>query len=194
MSNWQNELFRALGRITRDVLRSVTRSRTRPRIRRFRPDRYPDHYGNGTPPRHMDQPLRSDYPGDYFGLPKLVYGPKIDKHADPGEVVWGWVPYEEDHTRGKDRPVLIIGRDGGWLLGLPMSSINHDLDAHQEAAAGRFWVNVGSGDWDVKRRESQVRVDRIIRMSPDSVRRIAGKVTAEAFDDVAAGLARHWDD
>jgi len=38
------------------------------------------------------------------------YDPHPDGLADPGEAVWGWVPYEEDFGRGKDRPVLIIGR------------------------------------------------------------------------------------
>ena len=28
--------------------------------------------------------------------------------ADPGEVVWGWVPYEDDPAQGKDRPVLLL--------------------------------------------------------------------------------------
>ncbi len=42
---------------------------------------------------------------------KLVYSPNLDGRADPGEIVWTWVTYEEDPTRGKDRPVLVVGRD-----------------------------------------------------------------------------------
>jgi hypothetical protein len=42
---------------------------------------------------------------------KLVYSPNLDGRADPGEVVWTWVTYEEDPSRGKDRPVLVVGRD-----------------------------------------------------------------------------------
>ena len=52
------------------------------------------------------------YPGDFRGRPRIVYEPFDDDHADPGEVVWTWVPYEEDHRQGKDRPVVVIGRDG----------------------------------------------------------------------------------
>ena len=42
----------------------------------------------------------------------IEYSPSLDGDADPGEVVWTWVPYEEDPTQGKDRPVVIIGRRG----------------------------------------------------------------------------------
>ena len=40
------------------------------------------------------------------------YSPSLDGDADPGEIVWTWVPFEEDHSQGKDRPVLLVGRDG----------------------------------------------------------------------------------
>src|ERR1700761_1921415 len=35
---------------------------------------------------------------------KLVYAPDLDGRADPGEIVWTWVIYEDDPSRGKDRP------------------------------------------------------------------------------------------
>ena len=41
---------------------------------------------------------------------RIAYTPDMDGDADPGEVVWAWVPYEEDPNRGKDRPVVVIGR------------------------------------------------------------------------------------
>ena len=34
-----------------------------------------------------------------------TYAPKPDGRPDPGEVVWAWVPYEDDSSQGKDRPV-----------------------------------------------------------------------------------------
>ena len=41
---------------------------------------------------------------------------ETDGLPDPGEVCWAWVPYEEDETRGKDRPVLLLALDGTeWL-------------------------------------------------------------------------------
>lgn len=54
---------------------------------------------------------KAAYPGDFTGVPSLSYSPAPDGRPDPGEIVWTWVPFEEDHRQGKDRPVLIIGRD-----------------------------------------------------------------------------------
>nr|WP_231980531.1 TetR/AcrR family transcriptional regulator [Tessaracoccus coleopterorum] len=73
---------------------------------------------------------------------------------------------------------MLIGRDGPWLLGLQVTSQDHDRDAEQEARAGRFWIDIGVGGWDSQRRPSEARVNRIIRIDPDRVRRI-GAVLAE---------------
>ena len=134
------------------------------------------------------------YPGDFMGRPRLEYSPVEGPVPDPGEIVWTWVPYEEDHSRGKDRPVLIIGRDGPWLLGLGLTSRDHDLDAAQEAEQGRFWVEIGQGSWDSSGRVSEVRVNRILRVDPDQVRRIAAHLDRERFSLVAAGVRRHLRD
>jgi PemK-like, MazF-like toxin of type II toxin-antitoxin system len=86
-------------------------------------------------------------------------------------VVWTWVPFEEDYSRGKDRPVLVIGRDAGWLLALMLTSKDHDRDAAQEARAGRHWFDVGTGDWDPRGRPSEARLDRVLQIDPRRVRR-----------------------
>lgn len=132
------------------------------------------------------------YPGDYRQRPEIVYDPHTDGRPDPGGIVWTWVPYEEDHSQGKDRPVLLIGRDGGWLLGLQITSQDHDRDAAQEARAGRLWMDIGSGEWDQKRRPSEVRVNRIIRIDPDTVRRIGAILDRRVFDAVAKEVQRHY--
>ena len=67
---------------------------------------------------------------------KLVYAPDLDGRADPGEIVWTWVVYEDDPTRGKDRPVLVVGRDRRVLLGLMVSSRERHAD-------DRDWVGIG---------------------------------------------------
>ena len=74
------------------------------------------------------QPTASaaSYPGDFTGPLTPEYAPDPDGRPDPGEIVWTWVPYEEDHSRGKDRPVLLVGRDGPWLLALQLTSKDHD--------------------------------------------------------------------
>ena len=129
------------------------------------------------------------YPGDFTGTPKLEYTPHPDGLADPGEVVWSWVPFAEDHSQGKDRPVLIIGRDGQYLLGLMLTSKDHDRDAAQEARHGRHWMDVGAGAWDGQRRPSEVRLDRILRLRPEAVRREGASLPKPIFDQVAGALA-----
>jgi hypothetical protein len=54
---------------------------------------------------------------------QVIYAPDLDGRADPGEVVWTWVVYEDDPTRGKDRPVLVVGRERRVLLGLMLSML-----------------------------------------------------------------------
>jgi hypothetical protein len=145
--------------------------------------------GSPAPARPSDS---SGYPGDFTGIPALRYDPQDDADADPGEVVWTWVPYEEDHSQGKDRPVLVIGNDGPWLLALPMTSKDHDRDARQEASAGRYWCDIGSGPWDREGRPSEVRVNRILRVDPVGIRRIAARLDHDRFEAVARQVLRHY--
>ena len=128
---------------------------------------------------------RSTYPGDFRGRPPMSFAPQPDDVADPGEIVWTWVPFEEDHTRGKDRPVLVVGRDDGWLLALMLTSKDHDRDEAQEARAGRHWVDIGAGDWDRQGRPSEVRVDRVVRVDPTAVRRAGAALDRRTFEAVA---------
>ena len=116
---------------------------------------------------------------------KLVYSPDLDGRADPGEVVWTWVTYEEDPTRGKDRPVLVVGRDHATLLGLMMSS-------QERHAADRDWVEIGSGSWDYDGRSSWVRLDRILDVPEESIRREGAILDRTVFDVVAARLRRDY--
>jgi hypothetical protein len=132
------------------------------------------------------------YPGDFRGPFSITYSPHPDQMADPGEVVWTWVPYEEDHSRGKDRPVVVVGRDDRWLLAVPMTSKDHDRDAAQEAREDRYWVDIGSGDWDSSGRPSEVRVNRVLRVDPHQVRRLAGKLDKPRFDEVAGAIQQHF--
>jgi hypothetical protein len=120
----------------------------------------------------------------------LDYRPRDDGRPDPGEVVWAWVPYEEGDGRGKDRPVLVVARQGGTLLGLMLSSKDHDLDAADEARHGRSWVDVGSGGWDRQGRPSEVRVDRVLRLDPADVRREGAVLARTRFDEVVAEVRR----
>jgi hypothetical protein len=123
-------------------------------------------------------------------LPEMVYAPKPDGRPDPGEIVWAWVPYEEDDGRGKDRPVLVVGRRGGDLLALMLTSKDHDRDEAQEAARGRYWCDIGTGDWDRERRPSEVRLDRLLTIAESAVRREGAVLDRKRFDRVAAQARR----
>jgi len=123
------------------------------------------------------------------------YEPELDGEPDPGEIVWAWVPYEEDPTQGKDRPVLLIGRreiDGEQLLaGLMLTSKDHDRDVADEQRHGRYWMDVGSGDWDSEGRPSEVRLDRLLILRVDDVRREGAVLPKEIFDTVVAEAQRY---
>jgi hypothetical protein len=125
---------------------------------------------------------------DETGRFRVEYRPDPDGRPDPGEVVWAWVPFEEDHNRGKDRPVLIMGRRGERLLALMLTSKDHDRDAAGEAAVGRIWMDLGAGPWDRQGRPSEVRLDRVLRLDPARVRREGATLDRPRFDAVAAAM------
>jgi PemK-like, MazF-like toxin of type II toxin-antitoxin system len=116
---------------------------------------------------------------------KLVYSPDLDGRADPGEIVWTWVAYQDDPTRGKDRPVLVVGRDRSILLGLMVSS-------QERHAADPDWVGIGSGDWDYEGRQSWVRLDRVLDVPEEGIRREGAILRREIFDVVAARLRAEY--
>jgi hypothetical protein len=99
-----------------------------------------------------------------------------------------WVPYEDDPTRGKDRPVLLIGREGDQLFGLMLTSKDHDRDHEQEAREGRFWFDLGSGPWDSKGRPSELRLNRFIPIDSAAVRREGSVLDADRFAAVAVAV------
>lgn len=125
----------------------------------------------------------------------MEYAPEIDGEPDPGEVVWGWVPYEDDPSQGKDRPVLILGPaadaggtaggTAGWA-GLQLTSKDHDRDAADEARYGRHWMDVGSGGWDSERRASEVRLDRLLVLPAEAFRREGAALDPTVFAAVVA--------
>lgn len=116
---------------------------------------------------------------------KLVYAPNLDGRADPGEIVWTWVAYEDDPTRGKDRPVLVVGRDRRVLLGLMVSSQDRHAD-------DRDWVGIGSGAWDYEGRQSWVRLDRVLDVPEEGIRREGAILDREIFDVVAERLRANY--
>lgn len=119
------------------------------------------------------------------------YRPEIDGEPDPGEVVWAWVPYEDDPSQGKDRPVVLLREEGDRWVGLYLTSQDHDRDAEQEAAAGRYWMDVGTGGWDSEGRPSEARLDRLIYLTRDAVRREGAALDRDIFFELVEQAALH---
>ena len=157
---WRSLAARAGRRVAREAPRLLTGA-----VRRRRPsERSPVRPRPGAPTaRH------------------LAYAPQPDGRADPGEVVWTWVAYEEDTGRGKDRPVLVVGRSGRRLLGLALSS-------RSERDGQPGWLALGAGAWDREARPSWVRLDRVLHVPEDGIRREGAVLDRRRFDRVAQAL------
>ncbi|MCY0921084.1 type II toxin-antitoxin system PemK/MazF family toxin [Streptomyces sp. H27-G5] len=131
------------------------------------------HQSNDHDDGHVEQPGRDGVTATREADPRAIgpvrteYAPDKDGDPDPGEIVWTWVPYEENDGRGKDRPVLVVAREAGGstLLAVQLSSKRHDHD--------REWVPIGTGPWDGAGRESWVAVDRVLRVHESGMRREA---------------------
>lgn len=114
-----------------------------------------------------------------------MYAPELDGQADPGEIVWTWVPYEDQPAQGKDRPVLVVGRDGSALLGLMLSS--------KSAREGQpHWLSLGAGSWDHESRPSWIRLDRVLRMTEDGIRREGAILDRRRFELIAQVLRTRY--
>jgi PemK-like, MazF-like toxin of type II toxin-antitoxin system len=115
---------------------------------------------------------------------QIAYEPVVDGRPDPGEVVWTWVPFEEDPSWGKDRPVLVLGHavglPGAELAVLMLTSTVHSDDPR--------WILLGAGGWDVGGRVSSVRVDRVLAVSPQAIRREGSALDRVRFERVAAAV------
>ena len=115
----------------------------------------------------------------------ITYTPSADGNPDPGEIVWAWVPFEEDRSQGKDRPVLVIADEGGGVIvALMLTSRDRGKGDHTDEHGNR-WVDIGTGSWDSRHRPSEVRVDRLIRLEAAKVRREGGKLDKARFERVA---------
>ncbi|MFD9306376.1 type II toxin-antitoxin system PemK/MazF family toxin [Streptomyces sp. NPDC060048] len=145
------------------------------------------HHSNGS----IEQPGRDGATATAEADPLAIgpvqtsYAPDRDGDPDPGEIVWTWVPFEENDGRGKDRPVLVVAREaGGTLLAVQLSSKRHDHD--------REWVPIGTGPWDSAGRESWVDVDRVLRVHEAGMRREACALDRGRFQLVVDRLRERY--
>ena len=137
-------------------------------------------------PAQTSEASGSDYPGDYRDMVEFESSPSLDGDADPGEIVWTWVPFEEDHSQGKDRPVLLVGRDGDYLLALMMTSKDHNNHEHADSN----YLDIGAGPWDPQGRASEVKLNRVIRVRPDAMRREGAIMPKDTFRQIERAWIR----
>lgn len=138
-----------------------------------------DSPGRSGPDRTVEIDPRS------VGAVRTAYSPVLDGDPDPGEIVWTWVPYEENDGQGKDRPVLVVAAESaGTVLVVQLTSKTHDGDDE--------FVPVGSGDWDSAHRPSWVNLERVLRVHPRGMRREASALGRQQFDTVAARLRSRY--
>jgi len=120
-----------------------------------------------------------------IGPVRTSYSPQTDGAPDPGEIVWTWVPFEENDGRGKDRPVLVVAAESaGTYLAVQLTSKDHDGE-------GDF-VSIGAGGWDGERRPSWVNLDRVIRVREGGMRREAAALPREPFERVTDRLHQRY--
>ncbi|MFJ2552729.1 type II toxin-antitoxin system PemK/MazF family toxin [Microbacterium sp. NPDC087591] len=133
--------------------------------------------GAGTATRRIDP--------DRIGALQIEYSPDRDGAPDAGEIIWTWVPYEENDGRGKDRPVLVIGRESAdRVYAVRMTSKPHDGD--------RDYLSIGTGAWDSQGRESWVDVEQLYSVHERGMRREAAVLARVRYDRVAAALTRRY--
>lgn len=120
-----------------------------------------------------------------IGAVRMDYRPDRDGDPDPGEIVWTWVPFEENDGRGKDRPVLVVARDEAeTVLTVQLTSKEHRGSAD--------FIPIGTGAWDGERRPSWVNIDRVFRVHTSGMRREAAALGRARFDRVGAALRARY--
>lgn len=174
-----SDLARTLSDVARAILAPPRRSRggSRPSQPRSVPTK-----------RETSDRGVAEYDPDRSGPPRFSYQPEQDGEPDPGEVVWGWVPYEEDATQGKDRPLLIVGTADGAFVAVQLTSKDRAEDGAIRREHGRVWLDVGTGAWDRKRRPSEARLDRLLRVKTSAIRREGAALPPDRFRQVVAAL------
>lgn len=178
-----------LARITRSILKTLTPGTSRS------PEKEPGRPGVSGAPEGRAAESRAEAGRvegrdtrrvDADRLPRLRigYAPERDGAPDAGEIVWTWVPYEEDDGRGKDRPVLVIGRaSADRVYAVRMTSAAHGGDDR---------LSIGSGPWDSRGRESWVDIGQLYTVQEEGLRREAAVLERKLFRRVADALVRRY--
>lgn len=170
---WQDEILKQVGRVAQDSARQVSRQATGIARQISGAGREPNADGRKAPK------LTLSYPGDYPGRPPITYNPHIGKLAAPGEVVTAWVADAADARPGSVAPMLLVGRDGDWLLAVCL------VLEGRGSPAGH--VPIGTGAWAAQQ-AAVVDVRRVVRVHPEDVKSRLEKLDKARFDIVADAL------
>ncbi|MCT9820089.1 type II toxin-antitoxin system PemK/MazF family toxin [Microbacterium sp. W1N] len=119
---------------------------------------------------------------------RLRYAPLRNGGADAGEIVWGWVPFAESPTEGKDRPLLVVAPHDA----LRVYAVKLTSKAPTSPGAVARHVSIGTGPWDRQRRESWVNLDQLYSVHVHGIRREAAALDKRTFARVAATLSRRY--
>lgn len=118
----------------------------------------------------------------HIGPVTMTYSPVRDGEPDPGEVVWTWVPFEENDGRGKDRPVLVVAIESPeTVLAVQLTSKQHD-----------DYLPIGTGGWDGERRPSWVNISRVFRVWHSGMRRETVGLDEPTYLLVESALRRKY--
>ncbi|WP_082539371.1 type II toxin-antitoxin system PemK/MazF family toxin [Microbacterium sp. Root553] len=176
MSN-RNGILARLAEILFTALGSDRASRTNTRPRR------PVSRLRSTTETHGTDTVRID-PSSVGDL-VIGYAPQRDGAPDAGEIIWTWVPYEENDGRGKDRPLLVIGRQSSdRVYALRMTSKPHD--------GRRDFLSIGSGAWDAQGRESWVDIELLYSVHETGLRREAAVLDRSRYRRVSTALTGRY--
>ncbi|ANE04572.1 type II toxin-antitoxin system PemK/MazF family toxin [Corynebacterium crudilactis] len=111
----------------------------------------------------------------------IFYAPDMDGQADPGEVVWIWAPADGPQQPPRERAIVVVGRNRNAILGLLISC----NPAHR---TDDDWIDIGSGSWDPRGRQSWVRLDRILEVSELGITRQGTVIPQGRFERIANRL------
>ncbi len=91
----------------------------------------------------------------------------------------------ENDGRGKDRPVLVIGRQSAdRVYAVRLTSKAHEGD--------RDFLPIGAGPWDSQGRPSWIDIEQVYSVHAEGMRREASALDLDRFVKVAGALQRRY--
>ncbi|MDD7465958.1 MAG: type II toxin-antitoxin system PemK/MazF family toxin [Actinomycetaceae bacterium] len=122
------------------------------------------------------------------GLPHFSYRPERNNLPDPGEVVWTWVPFEENDGQGKDRPVLVLAMEGDYAIFVQLTSKDHADRGIFRDRFGTWWMDIGAGEWDSQGRPSEAKLSKLWVVHESRIRRTGSALDASTYHAVIAAI------